>query len=222
MTIRFHYSTISSYRELPPRWSLVPREGDGVHSADDYLQQVDQLLQDTRTRVSAPATAYGSDLVATIFSNQAATHEVSSRHSATLIDERRALARRHLSDIQWRLDALLERRPLRRPYAISVPQQEKLANDLERQILDLEKQKRDVQVTLWRDTLELRQALLEERGEYADTRRRMAYLSPITLPGSPTLTDPGALYTASSSFDKPVLGGGDGMATGEGEHDAVY
>ncbi|NQV80119.1 MAG: hypothetical protein HQ495_06160 [Alphaproteobacteria bacterium] len=174
--MQYPHQTITSYRTLPPRWKYV---NDEFYSrpADRHLAEIDVILLDAQARVTTNRGTYGTDLVSMVFANQAVTHEVGSQHLAHLIHERKALAEKHLTDIQWRLDALLERRPLRHRYSIASPQQERLANEMERQILDLEKQKRDVHLTLWRDTLELRQSLLTERQEYRETRRRMAYLS---------------------------------------------
>lgn len=185
MTIRLHYSTISSYRELPPRWRHVQNPRD-KNDPQLYLGQMDQLLYEAQSKAMAgwPTPGrYSTDLVSMVFSNQTVAHEIGSRHLADLIAERRQLADKHLRDLQWRLDALLERRPLRAPHLSMSPQQEKLGNELERQILDLERQKRDVQITLWRDTLELRRALLTERQENAETQKRMAYLAPGSFSG---------------------------------------
>ena len=176
MTIRIHYQTITGYRELPPKWKIIEPDASN-HTADRYVRDVDQLLHDVQARVSPSTGSEAGDLVATVFGNQAITHELSSRHLADLIHERRGLAKRHLSDIRFRLDDLMERRPLRGRYGASSPQDAKAGSDVERQILELEKQIRDIQMTLWRDTLELRQTLLTERREYGDTRRRMSYLN---------------------------------------------
>ena len=50
-------------------------------------------------------------------------------------------------------------------------------NSIERQIVDLERQEHDVELGLWKDTLELRSSLLNERGDYQATRRRINLLS---------------------------------------------
>ena len=110
-----------------------------------------------------------------MFNNQAATHAASSLHLADLIVERRKQADKHLADIQWRLDEVMARKPLRLG-GIGSFDDLKLT-DVEKQILDLERQKRDVEVALWRDVLELRKTLVTERREYRETRNRMAYLA---------------------------------------------
>lgn len=164
-------STITSYRELPPRMCIIYSEDYGKDPIDRYLNELDQTLK----QADRYARADPADLVSLVFANRATQHELTSRQAASLIHERTELARRHLADIQWRLDELMERRPLRRPYGASLPR-DRSEIDLERQILDLEKQKREVQVTLWRDTLDLRKELVAERGEYQATRRRMDFL----------------------------------------------
>jgi hypothetical protein len=163
--------TITSYRELPPRMRIVYPEDCGKDPVDRYLEKLDQTLG----HADRYAQVDPSDLVSLVFANRAAQHELTSRQAASLIHERAELAKRHLADIQQRLDELAERRPLRRPYGPAAFR-DRTEAELERQILDLEKQRRDVQITLWRDTLDLRKELVTERGEYRATRRRIDFL----------------------------------------------
>lgn len=171
MTIRFHYHAIEGYRVLPPRWRIIEDEEAKLNPVDRYLKQLDQALAESRPQ---PAYRDVNDPASWVFADQIMTHEVSTRQLAHLIEERRALNQRHLDDVQWRLDELLERRPLRRRGAFSIDDGE--VNDVERGILDLEKQKRALELTLWRDTQELRSTLVNERREAALTRRRVSYL----------------------------------------------
>ena len=69
----------------------------------------------------------------------------------------------------------MERRPLRLRTAFTVETGE--LNDVERAILDLEKQKRALEVALWRDTQELRGTVVTEHQEADETKRRMSYLT---------------------------------------------
>jgi hypothetical protein len=169
-----HYRRIGSYRELPPRWKIV--EPEDSFSEERYVVRIDESLQAAQDRLGLCEVDYASNLVAAVFGNQMVQHEVNSQHLAHVIAERRALARKHLADIQWRLDPLLECRPIRAAYLARSPQQERAIQDTERQILDLEKQKRDVELALWRDILELRQDLSTQRQEAFGTRRRIGYL----------------------------------------------
>jgi hypothetical protein len=171
MTQRFHYQTITGYRVLPPRWKIIEDPEEKLSPVDRYLSRIDQALSQAR-----PQSAGGdlSDPVAWVFADQIMTHEVSTRQLAHLIEERRALNQRHLADVQWRLDELMERKPLRRRDGFTIDDGE--LNDVERGILDLEKQKRALEMALWRDTQELRAALVNERREADSTRRRVRYL----------------------------------------------
>lgn len=179
MTQRFHYQTISSYRVLPPKWRIIEPEDSHLSPVDRYLKQVDQALSDSRPKQSYQDA---DDLVSWVFADQIMAHEVSSKQLAHLIEERRALTRKHLADVQWRLDELMERRPLRRRTAFTVDDGE--LNDVERGILDLEKQKRFLELALWRDTQELRSTLVDARREGELTRRRVTYLSGGSYGGS--------------------------------------
>ena len=167
----FHYRTIEGYRILPPRVRVIEDADAQLSPVDRYLKRVDQSIAQAR-----PQPAYGSpeDLVSWIFADQIMTHEVSTRQLAHLIEERRALHQRHLDDVRWRHDELMERKPLRRRTAFTVDDGE--INDVERNLLDLEKQKRALELALWKDTQELRVTLMTERREGELTRRRVTYL----------------------------------------------
>ncbi len=164
---------ITEYRILPPKWRIVYPEGHDLPPVKRYLQRVDKAMDEIY-----PQGAYrggDNDLVDLVFQNQARTHALSSHQLATLIVERYGLAEKHLADIHWRLNELLAQRPIRVKYARI--QDDRQQRDNQRQILDLEKQKRDVQLTLWRDLTDLRRELGDERREYRATKDRMTYLT---------------------------------------------
>jgi hypothetical protein len=169
--MRIGYHTIISYRVLPPNWRII-EEKDDRSPTQRYLDGVDSAMREARTHLPY---AGAKDVVALVFGNQAFTHELSSRHLASLVQERRALTERHLRDVQWRLDELLERKPLR----LRGPgfQDDATLTDVEREILNLEWQKRALEKDLWKDTQELRTNLVTERREQETTRRRISYLA---------------------------------------------
>ena len=171
MTMKLHYRTITSYRELPPKVRVIGEEKDDRSPAERYLSEVDQSLQEARHHVPYS----GNDIASLVFANQAMTHEVSSRQLAHLIHERRALTEKHLRDLQWRLDQLLERKPLR-PHGPGFHDDASLT-EVERQILNLEWQKRALELAQWKDTHELRSNLVNERRERETTYRRISYLA---------------------------------------------
>jgi hypothetical protein len=137
MTMKWHYRTISSYRVLPPRWKIVGEDEDRRSPAERYLAAVDGNLQTARDDLPRGATG---DIASLVFFNQALGHEVRCRQQAYTIEQRRELSARHLRDVQWRLDQLWERKPLR-PHGPGFYDDHTLT-EVERQILDLEKQKR--------------------------------------------------------------------------------
>ena len=162
-------------REYAAGWSsrssLSPRYGGaGQYPGQRYLHYVDRLLAGIREPHGCDAT----DPISSVFANQAANHALSSYHLASLIEQRRAMAEKHLSDIKWRLDDCLENRGLLTMLKLSGT--EKRLTAVEKQILDLERQQRDIQIHLWRDTLDLQDLLLKERSEKLATERRMGLL----------------------------------------------
>jgi hypothetical protein len=170
--MKFHYRTISSYEVLPPRWKIVDPSKEYGTPTDRYLKKVDQFLKDAQSRAGY---ADSNDLVSLVFANQATEHELTSRQLAGLIEERRALNEQHLRDVQWRLDELMKRRPLRSQGPGSYD--DASLTEVERQILNLEFQKRALELALWKDTHELRTTLVDERREGETTRRRINYLA---------------------------------------------
>jgi len=145
-------------------------ESSNYQPASAYLQQFDRILEDIRQ----PYDQQAFDIASAVFANQAAEHAMSSYHLASLIQQRRAMADKHLADIKFRLNDLLEDRSITK--MLHFPIDGKKLVDIERQILDLEKQQRDIQSRLWKDTLELQTKLLQERSEYLATKRRSRFL----------------------------------------------
>ncbi|MCB9852793.1 MAG: hypothetical protein H6819_06835 [Phycisphaerales bacterium] len=168
--MRFHYRTITSYRERPPKWTLVEEKTDYRSPTQRYIDSVDQSVRDSRSFASLGSA---NDVASFVFTNQVAANETTSRQLAYVIEERRALQQRHLKDIQFRIDELMERKPLRRP-GLGFYDDATLT-EVERQILKLELEKRDVELALWRDTHELRSSLVNERRDREATRRRLGY-----------------------------------------------
>lgn len=168
----YHHRTITSYRELPPKWRIIGEEPDRRSPTDRYLDRVDTFLRAAQAR-TAPSDR--NDLVSFVFGNQDLEHELASRQLAYVVEERRALTWRHLRNVQWRLDELMERKPLR-SRALGAYDDASLT-EVERQIHQLEREKRALELDLWRDTHELRTKLVKERQEREATRRRMGCLA---------------------------------------------
>ena len=144
------------------------------NSPSGYLEQVDSEIDQV---YGSSSQRYGADLVSTVFGNQASEHQLKSRQLASLIEERREIAERQLLDVKDSLVELNEQKPLPLRYPINPQQTHQRWNQVQRQIIDLEKQKHNIEQMLWRDTLDLRQAVLNERQEYQSTKRRVAFLA---------------------------------------------
>ena len=156
-------------------WSYLPDKNYqkyvNSNRTDNYLREVDKLLEKTQQ----PYSGNSDDLVSVVFANQAAKHHISSYQLAWLIQERKVLAERHKRDLQHRLGEMFEARSITK--MLNPADGGKRLGAVERSILDLERQEHEVELGLWKDTLELRSQLLEERTEYQATRRRISLLS---------------------------------------------
>ena len=157
-----------SWRYLPPQ--IQEYRPDPVRS---YLDHLDQLLKPAEPYHSRENKSY--DIVDAVLANQSSQHQVRSHHLVSLILERKQMAQQHERDIDHRLGELLEARSITR--MLNPTDGGKRMTNIERQILDAEKQKRDVQLRLWKDILELRDSLLTERDEYKAGCRRIDLLS---------------------------------------------
>lgn len=169
MAFKFHYRTIDGYRILPPKFREIVLPKDERSPTEKYLSQVDTLINDTQSRV---APALPDDLVSLVFGNQTVTSELGTHQLAELIQERRALADRQIKDVQERLEELRRRRPFQPAYATGDSQ----LTEIERQMFDLERQQRALELALWKDTQELRATLVTQRREQDLTGRRLRHL----------------------------------------------
>lgn len=163
------YETYSpSRRYLQSELSYkTPAESTAV---DRYLQHVDEILKQSQPIL--PDNPF--DLASLVFANQASQHSLSSSQLAQLIQERRAMADIHKFNIKFRLDDLISARSIVK--MLDPADSGGRLGSVERQILDLDKQERDLQTSVWKDTLELRTKLLEERSQYHGTIRRTQML----------------------------------------------
>ena len=160
--------TISSYQVLPPKVRLIEPPHDSRTPVERSIADVDVLLRNCR---GDPESVAHDDIVALVAANQSFTHELTGRHLAHLVQERRELGSRQIADIQTRLTELRERMPFKSAWARRYDDGE--VTDLERQIDALEMQKRTLELALWRDTQELRTGLVDSRRELDTARRRI-------------------------------------------------
>lgn len=165
------YTTITEYRVLPPRARIIYPEV--VDPGERCVRDADDLLRPREA--DAASYAATGDIASLVFNAQATQHEASSRNMSRLIGDRMALADRHIEEIKHRLHELKARiPPSQSPFG---PSPDGSLSDVERQVFDLEKQRREVQAKLWKDVVELRTELLGERSEYQGARRRFSFFS---------------------------------------------
>jgi len=161
-----HYQTIASYRELPPKYRVLEPEDPFARFAARYVDRLDSnAVREQETESSGEV----HDLLSLILGRQASEHAETASTLSKLILNRRGLTRKQIDDIQWRIDGLMPRRPIH-------PLPEGKIAEAEKMIIDLERQKRQAEVNEWRDLLELRRAIMEERRAYEGAEARWRYL----------------------------------------------
>lgn len=165
MPIRNNYQTITAYRVLPPKWRILP-SAEAIPDFDAFDHARDAHASGPSTSLDSPAVP---DLLSLILGRQANEHADTAATLSRLILKRRDLTRKQIDDIQWRIDDLMSRRPIH-------PLPEGKIAEAEKMIIDLERQKQQAEVNEWRDLLEIRRALLEERRAYDGASARWRYL----------------------------------------------
>jgi hypothetical protein len=111
-----------------------------------------------------------STITEQIFGDQLRRQKISLKHLANVLHERSVLHYRHLKDIDRRLMDCQEKLSiLKMHFPIDGGRSQQ---NLERLVIELEKQKRDEDINFWKDTLDIRQKLLEQAAEYSATRCR--------------------------------------------------
>jgi len=164
------------YTELPPKWKVIYEDNSPSGRVNRYLSQTDAMIAGPDSQ--SPGM---NDIVSLIFDQQARSKEQQSRHLASLIEDRCTLARKHIDDINFRIDDLWEQKPFR-PRTLG-PEPEGNLSDAEKAIANLEKEKRETETSVWRDVIELRRDFLTDRQEYKATTRRMSILTGSRLTG---------------------------------------
>ena len=109
--------------------------------------------------ISQPYAPFG-DPIHQVFLNQAYQHKVVMEQIDRQIDQRLRIHQNHIEDIRHRHMQMQEALSITR--IINLPDRTRRESNLERALLDLEKNKRDEDLALWKDTLDLQTKLIEE------------------------------------------------------------
>jgi hypothetical protein len=105
-----------------------------------------------------------------VFGNQARQQKISLKHLVNILYERAVLHRSHLKDIDRRLMDCQERLSIvKMHFPVDGGRSQQ---NLEKLIIDLEKQRHDEELNFWKDTTEVREKLFEQANVYGATKRR--------------------------------------------------
>jgi len=172
------YNTTSELRELYFQHSGYS-VGKPVNSSYDSLLQWPsngyfERLKPDATLLKEALTSYPSPKTSTVteqvFGNQARQERIELKHLVNILYERALLHKNHLKDIDRRLMDCQEKLSiLKMHFALDGGRSQQ---NLERLVIELEKQRHDEEINFWKDSTEVRQKLFEDASEYGATRRR--------------------------------------------------
>ena len=122
----------------------------------------------------APASDAAGDLLQTLTSQQMKFDYFSADVLKQMLAERVAIRDRNRSAIQGRITDVSG--DIYAAHVLRAPEGDKRRQNLERTKMDLEKQLRDEDVTLWRDAVELRRELILAIKKYAGSQFRQGLM----------------------------------------------
>jgi hypothetical protein len=178
---------ITSYRALPPKARILYSESDRPMTPGRYLGGLDAVARAEYEPEPGDAQrenvqGCSGDLASQVLRSRLEEQRIGLLHNAAILLERHALADRHLRQLRDERSRLRERLPFRGVRGVGIGfYDDHQLTDVEKTILDLERQERTVETKLWSDLLELRQTLSEKRGEYRSLHDRHRYLSGINF-----------------------------------------
>jgi hypothetical protein len=105
-----------------------------------------------------------------VFGNQTRQQKISLKHLVNILYERAILHKSHLKDIDRRLMDCQERLSIiKMHFPVDGGRSQQ---NLEKLIIDLEKQRHDEELNFWKDTTEVREKLFEQANVYSATKHR--------------------------------------------------
>jgi len=156
------YSTDKS--EVAPYDSILQWPSNGYF--DKFKTDAALLKQILTSYVNPQASTVASQ----VFGNQAKEQRIDLQHKSNVLYERAFLHSRHLKEIDRRLMNCHEKLSvLKMHFPIDGGRTQQ---NLERMVLELEKQRRTEELDFWKDTAEIREKLFEDAGAYSTTKRR--------------------------------------------------
>jgi len=120
--------------------------------------------------LSPSAGQRDATLAEQVFGGQARQQRIGLGHLANVLYERAMLHKKHLRDIDWHLTDCLDRLSVLKmqlPLDGGRSQQQ-----LEKLIIELERQRHEEEIAFWKDSADIRQQLFENAATYGAARRR--------------------------------------------------
>jgi hypothetical protein len=127
----------------------------------------DALLKEALSAYAGPREA---TLAEQVFGSQARQQRIGLKHLANVLYERTLLHNKRLGDIDHQLTDFLDRLSVLKmhfPLGEGRSQQQ-----LEKLVIELERQRYEEQVSFWKDGAEIRQQLFESAAAYSSAQRR--------------------------------------------------
>jgi len=112
-----------------------------------------------------------------IFGNDIKQQSIDLEHIANLFYERCRLHKSHIAEINRRHIEIQEKK-----FGVEInktPDNTKRLSNLESQLLQLEAQRREEELSFWKDTVELREKLFENSGDYRAAKQRKYIFSDV-------------------------------------------
>ena len=123
----------------------------------------------------APVEKSTDSLADQVFGNQKRQQYSNLKHLGNLLEERSRIYREHVRDIDERHLEIQGKL-----FGVQInfyPDRARRLSNLEGQLLQLEQQRRDEELAFWKDSVELRQGLLESTNFYKDAKHRYSVFS---------------------------------------------
>ena len=106
-----------------------------------------------------------------VFGSELKRHTLELKHGANLFYERCRFHKNHLEEIDYR-HAKVQEKIFWLEENVNHPDRLRRMTNLQGQLLQLEQQRREEELSFWKDTVELRKDLFESASEYRNTRHR--------------------------------------------------
>jgi hypothetical protein len=163
---------VTEYRPFSPSYAVLHTPGLKDEKKSAYSTAT---YSNSETPRDNPGTGTSGDLLKTLTGQQLKFDYFSEDVLKQLLNERVTIRDRNQSAIQRRLTDVSG--DIYGAYVLKTPDGEKRRQGLERTKMDLEKQLRDEDVTLWRDSLEIRRELILASKKYAGSQFRQGLMS---------------------------------------------